>query len=150
MLTLCSNVLCCLNILSCVRRKIVVAKQNYRCAGCGTRIDPGTSSKMFKHQIPNVYCTLTESQFWFKCHFSKYKAYLTSHMLFSFICTNAVQQNFLFPNMVFLTNCILLVLFCLLSPPQTTSSVCATVNTSAATFASAATRTPRRWFPGEC
>lgn len=24
------------------RRKIVVAKQNYRCAGCGTRIDPGT------------------------------------------------------------------------------------------------------------
>ncbi len=24
-----------------VRRKIVVAKQNYRCAGCGTRIDPG-------------------------------------------------------------------------------------------------------------
>lgn len=24
-----------------IRRKIVVAKQNYRCAGCGTRIDPG-------------------------------------------------------------------------------------------------------------
>lgn len=26
------------------RRKIVVAKQNYRCAGCGTRIDPGTTT----------------------------------------------------------------------------------------------------------
>lgn len=28
-----------------IRRKIVVAKQNYRCAGCGTRIDPGIASK---------------------------------------------------------------------------------------------------------
>ena len=31
-----------------IRRKIVVAKQNYRCAGCGTRIDPGTLNKTLK------------------------------------------------------------------------------------------------------
>lgn len=31
-----------------IRRKIVVAKQNYRCAGCGTRIDPGTINKGFR------------------------------------------------------------------------------------------------------
>lgn len=36
------------NCLLSIRRKIVVAKQNYRCAGCGTRIDPGTINKGFK------------------------------------------------------------------------------------------------------
>lgn len=38
-----------------VRRKIVVAKQNYRCAGCGTRIDPGMTSSPRKIPLDYYY-----------------------------------------------------------------------------------------------
>ncbi|XP_068445716.1 run domain Beclin-1-interacting and cysteine-rich domain-containing protein isoform X2 [Clinocottus analis] len=49
------------NIHSTPKRKIVVAKQNYRCAGCGTRIDPDYIKRM-------RYCEYLGRYFCQCCH----------------------------------------------------------------------------------
>uniref|UniRef100_A0A8C4DXF0 Rubicon autophagy regulator n=1 Tax=Dicentrarchus labrax TaxID=13489 RepID=A0A8C4DXF0_DICLA len=53
--------LCCCDFFFPVRRKIVVAKQNYRCAGCGTRIDPDYIKRM-------RYCEYLGRYFCQCCH----------------------------------------------------------------------------------
>ncbi|KAM8875923.1 run domain Beclin-1-interacting and cysteine-rich domain-containing protein isoform 2-T2 [Spinachia spinachia] len=46
------------NIHSAPKRKILVAKQNYRCAGCGTRIDPGYIKRMqYCEYLGRYFCT---------------------------------------------------------------------------------------------
>ncbi|XP_062869219.1 run domain Beclin-1-interacting and cysteine-rich domain-containing protein [Trichomycterus rosablanca] len=49
------------NIHSAPKRKVLVAKQNYRCAGCGTRIDPGYIKRL-------RYCEYLGRYFCQCCH----------------------------------------------------------------------------------
>uniref|UniRef100_A0A3Q4B2E7 RUN domain-containing protein n=1 Tax=Mola mola TaxID=94237 RepID=A0A3Q4B2E7_MOLML len=44
------------NIHPAPRRKIVVAKQNYRCAGCGTRIDPYIKRLRYCEYLGRYFC----------------------------------------------------------------------------------------------
>lgn len=118
------------------RRKIVVAKQNYRCAGCGTRIDPGMASKTLFHMSPFILMHSFKS-------FSLSPAAATAS-----VCCEEVQP--LVSDAPFIPNSDPYPAGDSAARPQITSSDCVTASTSAVTSASAAMRTPRRWSPAEC
>jgi len=131
---------CC---FSSVRRKMDVAKQNYRCAGCGTRIDPGMTSKpKYFIYLISIY-TLLQLLFLILFHEENFNNYFLS---FSAGLELDISRWQFWLHILTSTHLCL----CNLSALQIISSDCGTVNTSAVTSASAAMRTPRRWYPAEC